>query len=119
MLWTTDIDHSTANPLVSENITIDGVDNNEVDELNIGAKMSKSKIQDKIKEINLVKTFLAKSQASIQDSRSGFLTSKTRQTFTELRQAFRKAPIFHHFDQNCHIWNKTDVCDYTINRDLS
>ena len=33
----------------------------------------------------------------------GFFTSGARMAFTELRQAFNKAPIFHHFDPERHI----------------
>ena len=34
--------------------------------------------------------------------------------FTELRQAFLKAPILHHFDPEHHIWIETDVSGYAI-----
>ena len=33
----------------------------------------------------------------------GFFTPKTRKAFTELRQAFIKAPILHYFNPECHI----------------
>ena len=45
---------------------------------------------------------------------SGFLTSGARKAFTELRQAFIKAPILHHFDPECHIRVETDASGYAI-----
>ena len=33
-----------------------------------------------------------------------FLTPKAKLAFTQLKQAFVEAPIFHHFDPKYHIW---------------
>ena len=46
----------------------------------------------------------------------GFLTPGARKAFTELRQAFIKAPIFHHFDPERHIWVETDASGHPIAR---
>ncbi len=43
-----------------------------------------------------------------------FLNSKARKAFTELRQAFIKAPIINHFDPERHIQIETDASGYTI-----
>ena len=48
-----------------------------------------------------------------------YLTPEARLAFTKLRKAFTKTPIFRHFDLKCHIWIKTNVSGYTINRFLS
>ena len=40
-----------------------------------------------------------------------FLTPSTRKTFNQLRQAFTKAPIFRHFDLECHIRIETNASD--------
>ena len=45
---------------------------------------------------------------------SGFFTPGARKAFTELRQAFIKAPILHHFDPERHIRVETDASDYAI-----
>ena len=39
--------------------------------------------------------------------------------FTELRQAFIKAPILHYFDLKCHIPVETDISGYAIDEVLS
>ena len=49
----------------------------------------------------------------------GFLTSNARRVFTQLRQAFTKAPILQYFDPEHHIQIKTDVSDYAIGGVLS
>ena len=49
----------------------------------------------------------------------GFFIFKATLAFTKLRQVFIKAPIFHYFDSKCHIWIKTNVSKYVINRILS
>ena len=50
---------------------------------------------------------------------TSYLTPNTRQTFTQLRQAFIKAPIIRHFDPKCHIQIKTNASGYVIGRVLS
>ncbi len=47
-----------------------------------------------------------------------FFISEARQAFTELRQAFVKAPILNHFDLERHIQIKIDTSGYTISRIL-
>ena len=48
-----------------------------------------------------------------------FLTSKAKEAFNCLRQAFIKAPIFRHFDSKCHIRIETNVSGYVIEKVLS
>ena len=48
-----------------------------------------------------------------------FLTFDARQTFTQLRQAFTKAPILRHFDPERHIRIETDASSYAIGGTLS
>ena len=50
---------------------------------------------------------------------SKFLTSKTREVFNLLQQAFTKAPILWHFDPEYHIRIKTDALGYAIGDVLS
>ena len=50
---------------------------------------------------------------------TGYLTPDARQAFTQLRQAFTKAPILRHFDLECYIWIKTDASGYAIGGVLS
>ena len=50
---------------------------------------------------------------------SDFLIPGVKLAFIELRQAFLKAPILHHFDSERHIWIKTDVSGYAIDKVLS
>ena len=50
---------------------------------------------------------------------TGYLTPNAKRAFTQLRQAFTKAPILRHFDPECHIWIKTDMSGYTISGVLS
>ncbi len=48
-----------------------------------------------------------------------FFTSKTRQTFTKLRQIFVKILIYNHFDPKRHMQIETDASGYTISSILS
>ena len=48
-----------------------------------------------------------------------FLTPSTKEAFNQLRQAFTEAPIFQHFDPECHIRIKTNAIGYTIGEDLN
>ena len=48
-----------------------------------------------------------------------FLTPKARSAFNRLWLAFTKAPIFWHFDPECHIWIETDALSYAIGGVLS
>ena len=74
-----------------------------------GQKTSKSKNLFKSKK-------LSKSKKTIE---LDFFTLGTRLAFTELRQAFVKAPIFHHFDSEYHIYIKTNAIDHAIGRVFS
>ena len=49
----------------------------------------------------------------------GYLTPDAKRAFTQLRQAFTKAPILRHFDPKCHIRIETDTSGYTIGGVLS
>ena len=84
--------------LIDEDSTIDRIGNSEANGAKVGIKTAKSQSQDKSKGINLTKTFLAKSQAFIQSSGSGFLISGAGQAFIKLRQVFIEALISYHFD---------------------
>ena len=109
---TIDVNLSATDLVVGKSNTIDKVDDNKVDGVKLDAKTAKSKSQDKNKDKNLVISFLAKSQPLVQGSESGFLTPRARQAFIEI-------PILYHFDPDCHIWIKTDISDYVINRVLN
>ena len=54
------------------------------------------------------------SSKSKKSVRSDFLTPGAKLAFAELRQAFVKAPILHHFDPERHIRIETDVSGYAI-----
>ena len=41
-----------------------------------------------------------------------FLISDTRKVFNQLKQAFIKAPIYRHFDPECHIRIETNASGY-------
>ena len=82
----------------------DEVDGDEVDD-DVGTTVQKSS-----KSKNLSKS---------KKTESGFLTSGARKAFTELRQAFIKAPILHHFDPERHIRVETDASGYAIGGVLS
>ena len=59
---------------------------------------------------------LSKSKKTVE---SDFFTPGARLALTKLRQAFLKAPIFHHFDLERHIRNEIDASGYAIGRVLS
>ena len=50
---------------------------------------------------------------------TGFLTPKARLVFTQLKKAFEKAPILHHFNAKSHIQIETDAFSYNIGSILS
>ena len=50
---------------------------------------------------------------------TGYLTLNAKQAFTQLRQAFTKAPIIRHFDPECHIQIKTNASGYAFGRVLN
>ena len=76
------------------------------------AKTTKSKILVKSKNHDFPK-------ARPEEAKTGFLTPEARLAFTRLRQAFVKAPIFHHFDWESYIRIETDVSGYAIGGILS
>ena len=77
----------------------DEVDDDEVGDDEVGTKVQKSSKSKK--------------------TESGFFTSGARKAFNELKQAFIKTPILHHFDPECHILVETDASDYAIGGVLS
>ena len=88
----------------------DEIDGNEVDD----------EVDDeggtKVQKLSKSKN-LSKSEQTVRSS--DFLTPGAKQAFTELRQAFFKAPILHHFDPERHIRIETDVSGYAIGGVLS
>ena len=50
---------------------------------------------------------------------TGYLIPSAKRAFTQLRQAFTKAPILQHFDPECHIRIETDMSGYAIDGVLS
>ena len=53
------------------------------------------------------------------ETEPSFLTPEARSAFNRLWLAFTEAPIFQHFDPECHIWIKTDASGYAIGSVLS
>ena len=49
----------------------------------------------------------------------GYFIPEAREAFTRLRQAFTEAPIFQHFNLECHIRIETDASGYAIGGVLS
>ena len=79
----------------------------EKDEIGIGGDGNcKNEIDKKLPSKNLAKAM-------------NYLTSDARQTFTQLKQAFTKAPILQHFDPKYYIWIKIDTSKYVIRSILS
>ena len=81
-----------------DNVKVDG-DEVEVDE-------GRKKVQN-----------LSKSKKTVRSL--DFFTPGAKLAFTELRQAFIKAPILHHFDPKHHIRVETDALGYAIGGVLS
>ena len=50
---------------------------------------------------------------------TGHLTPNVKQAFTQLKQAFTKAPIPQYFEPESHIRTETDASGYAISRILS
>ena len=91
----------------SRSRTDDGeVDGNEVGNNEVGKKVQRS---SKSKNLSKFKKTVG----------LDFLTPRAKLAFTELKQAFVKAPIFHHFDLERHIRIKTDASSYAIGGVLS
>ena len=66
------------------------------------AKTTKSKILVKFKNHDFPKF-------KTEEAGTGFFTPKARLAFTQLRQAFVKVSILHHFDIESHIWIETNI----------
>ena len=49
----------------------------------------------------------------------GYLTLKAKLAFTQLKKAFTKAPIFRHFDLECHMRIEIDASSYAIGKVFS
>ena len=75
-------------------------------------KMTKSKILIESKNHDFPKS-------RPEEARMGFLTPKARLAFTQLRQGFVKALVFHHFDPESRIRIETNASSYAIGGVLS
>ena len=89
-----------------------GIDNVEV----VGGEVEVDEVGKKVQKSSKSKN-LSKSKKTVRSS--DFLTSGGKLAFTELRQAFFKAPIFHHFDLKHHIQIETNKSGYAISGVLS
>ena len=79
-----------------------------------GGEIDGGKVDDEVgkKDQKMSKSKkLFKSKKTLE---SNFFTPRARLAFTELRQAFVKAPILYYFDLEYHIWVEMDILDYTI-----
>ena len=76
------------------------------------AKTTKSKILVKSKNHDFLKS-------RPEEAEMGFLTPEARLFFTQLKQAFVKAQILHHFNPESQIWTETDASGYAIGGVLS
>ena len=79
------------------------IGNNEIDDK--GDNEVRKKSRNLFKSIN---------SSKFKKTELGFLISETKMAFTKLRQAFDKAPIFHHFDPKRHIQFETNISGYVI-----
>ena len=86
--------------------------------LDNGRRVDSDEIGDEEVRDDEVGTKVQKS-SKCKKMESGFLTPGARKAFTELRQAFIKAPILHHFDPERHIRVETDASGYAIGGVLS
>ena len=89
----------------------DGSDGNGMDDVEVdGSEVEVDEVGKKARKTSKSKN-LSKSQKTVG---SDFLTPRANLAFTELRQAFLKAPVLHHFDLDCHIRIETDALGYAI-----
>ena len=120
MLKTTGSTGSVASPEetkdgVGGNSVVDVVGGGEATNLTKGknlAKTTKFKILVKSKSHDFPKS-------RPEEAGTGFLTPEARLAFTQLRQAFVKAPILYHFNLESHIRIETDASGYAIGGILS
>ena len=82
------------------------IDDVEVDGGEVEVDKGGKKVRNSSKSKNL-----SKSKKTVG---SDFFTPRAKLAFTQLRQAFLKAPILYHFDPERHIQIETDVSSYAI-----
>ena len=82
------------------------IDMAEVDKIHVSGSHCKDKTVERLPSKN-------------SNEVTGYLTSKARSTFTQLRKVFTKAPILQHFNPKYYIRIKTDVSGYVISGMLS
>ena len=121
MLKTTENTGSAAN--LKE--TKDGVGGDSM----VGKVVCSSKATNLTKKKNLMKTTKSKifvksknhdfPKSKPEKAGNDFLTSEAKLAFTQLKQAFVKAPILYYFDLKSHLQIKTDASSYTIGNILS
>ena len=93
----------------------DGIDRSGIDDVEVdGGEVEVDEVGKKGR-----KTSKSKKSSKSKTVGSDFLTPGAKLAFTELRQAFLKAPILHHFDPERHIRIETDVSGYAIGGVLS
>lgn len=103
-------------PIVEESI---------VDKVGIDNAIGRAKFQvdsqmKSSKSKNMIRPCLAKLHLLLEPSfRPGFLTSRARLVFAELRQVFIKMLILYHFDAEYYIRVEINISDYTISGALS
>ena len=118
MLKTTGSTGSAANPkepegevdgnsVAGDSIIGDGEATNPIKRKN-QAKTTKSKILVKSKSHDFPPN------SRNREAGTGFFTPEARLAFTQLKQAFVKAPILHYFDPESHIRIETDATGYAI-----
>ena len=104
---------SASQPHTSANKLDDGTAGGgaDVDGFGSGSNEKSSKSRNEKSAKSRKSTILGNSKAMEEPK---FLTSKTREAFNLLRQAFTKAPILQHFDPECHIRIETNASGYAI-----
>ena len=94
-----------------------GIDGSEMNDVEVdGGEVEVDEVGKKARKTSKSKNS-SKSKKAVGPS--DFLTPGAKLAFTELRQAFLKAPILHHFNPERHIWIETDVSGYAISGILS
>ena len=94
-----------------------GIDGSEMNDVEVdGGEVEVDEVGKKARKTSKSKNS-SKSKKAVGPS--DFLTPGAKLAFTELRQAFFKAPILHHFDLERHIRIETDVSGYAIGGVLS
>ena len=95
----------------------DGIDGSGMDDVEVdGGEVEVDEVGKKARKTSKSKNS-SKSKKAVGPS--DFLTPGAKLAFTELRQAFLKALILHHFDPECHIRIETDASGYAIGGVLS